>query len=83
MVHYTLFAVAKLVFFLIGFGKKAKKIGERYRLIRSLNQPPMSFLRRHVREGESMGGGTKKEEPYCDGLNSYRSHAFAHRPAQG
>ena len=72
MVHYTLFAVAKLVFFLIGFGKKAKKIGERYRLIRSLNQPPMSFLRGHVgwremlciRRSQSMGGGTKKEKPY-------------------
>ena len=77
MVHYTLFAVAKLVFFLIGFGKKAKKIGERYRLIRSLNQPPMSFLRRHVREGESMGGGTKKEEPYCDGIRKHRFLALA------
>ena len=80
MVHYTLFAVAKLVFFLIGFGKKAKKIGERYKLIRSLNQPPMSFLRGHVGWRESMGGGLKKLKQHCDGLNSYRSHAFA-RPA--
>ena len=43
----------------------------------------MSFLRGHVGWRESMGGGAKKEEPYCDGLNSYRSHAFAHPAIAG
>ena len=47
------------------------------------NQPPMSFLRGLVRKRESMGGGAKKLKPYRDGLNSYRSHAFAHLPARG
>ena len=43
----------------------------------------MSFLRGLVRKRESMGGGAKKLKPYRDGLNSYRSHAFAHLPARG
>ena len=43
----------------------------------------MSFQRRYVGRGESIGGGTKKEKPYCDGLNSYRSHAFAHLAIAG
>ena len=35
-------------------------------------QPPMSFLRGYVRKRESMGGGAKKEKPYCDGLRKHR-----------
>ena len=43
----------------------------------------MSFLQGQERMGESMGGGLKKLKQYCDGHNSYRSHAFAHRPLLG
>ena len=45
----------------------------------------MSFLQGHVREREmlcirrsqSMGGGPKKEEPYCDGIRKHRFLALA------
>ena len=37
----------------------------------------MSFLRGQVGRGESMGGGPKKEEPYCDGIRKHRFLALA------
>ena len=41
------------------------------------NQPPMSFQRGYVGERESMGGGTKKEKPYYDGLRKHRFLALS------
>ena len=45
-------------------------------LISTCIQPPMSFQRGYVGERESMGGGTKKEKPYYDGLRKHRFHAL-------
>jgi len=45
----------------------------------------MSFQQRHVgeremlciRRSQSMGGGSEKEKPYCDGIRKYRFLALA------
>ena len=46
-----------------------------------IDQPPMSFQQRHVGGLESMGGGTKKQKPFCDGPCSHRSQATVPSPA--
>ena len=51
----------------------------------------MSFLQRHVREigiygqrdAKNLWEAIQRSKTFMDGLNSYRSHAFARMPTQG